>query len=167
MKRAFLILSALVMFAALGLAPTEASAKCGNSNGQVAGAVVGGLAGAFLGRSIDGGKHKIAGTLIGGAVGTFVGGQIGKSLDRCEQEKMAQATKSALDARGSGATSAQTWASETRENVNGSVSASPPQSLADGRICRNVTRVNYIDGQEMQDNPRFCKTPPDTSWAPA
>lgn len=151
----------------MALNPTPALAKCGGNGGQVAGAVVGGVVGGFLGHGIAGGRDKTIGTLLGGTLGAFVGSRIGKSLDTCEQEKVAQATQLALNDSESDQTSTQTWTSESRENVNGTVEASPSQTLADGRVCREVTQVNYVDGQEVKDTPRFCRTPPRSTWAPA
>ena len=149
------------------LNPSPALARCGGSGGQTAGAVIGGIFGGVIGHSIAGKGDKTLGTLLGGGLGVFIGSKIGKALDTCEQEKMAHATEAALNTKGSGQATTQEWSSDSRENVTGSVSASPAQTLADGRVCRNVTQVNYVDGQEMKDNPRFCRTPPNTSWAPA
>lgn len=163
------LIAIVMVLSSLGLVlmPVEAQAKCGGNGGQVAGAVVGGVLGGLLGRSVAGGRDKTLGTVLGGALGVVVGSRIGKSLDRCEQEKMATATEAALNAKGSDQASTQKWTSETRPGVGGTVVASTPQAQPDGRVCRNVSQVNYVDGQEMKDNPRFCRTPPSSAWAPA
>jgi hypothetical protein len=51
---------------------------CRRSNGTT-GLLVGGVAGALLGRSIDGGRDRTAGTLIGGAAGALLGREVQRS----------------------------------------------------------------------------------------
>lgn len=51
---------------------------CRRSNGTT-GLLVGGVAGALLGREIDGGRNRTAGTLIGGAAGALLGREVQRS----------------------------------------------------------------------------------------
>ena len=51
---------------------------CRRSNGTV-GLLVGGAAGALIGREIDGGRDRTAGTIIGAAVGALVGREVQRS----------------------------------------------------------------------------------------
>ena len=51
---------------------------CRRSNGTT-GLLVGGAAGALIGREIDGGRSRTAGTIIGAAVGALVGREIQRS----------------------------------------------------------------------------------------
>jgi hypothetical protein len=51
---------------------------CRRSNGTV-GLIVGGAAGALIGREIDGGRSRTAGTIIGAAAGALVGREIARS----------------------------------------------------------------------------------------
>ena len=51
---------------------------CRRSNGTV-GLVVGGAAGALVGRSIDGGRHRTTGTVLGAAAGALIGREIARS----------------------------------------------------------------------------------------
>lgn len=57
---------------------------CRRPNGTV-GLLVGGAAGALIGRQIDGGRDRTAGTIIGAAVGALVGREVqrGRSSRRC------------------------------------------------------------------------------------
>jgi len=48
---------------------------CRRPNGTV-GLIVGGAAGALIGREIDGGRDRTAGTIVGAAVGALVGREI-------------------------------------------------------------------------------------------
>lgn len=54
---------------------------CRRSNGTT-GLIVGGAAGALLGRSIDGGRNRTVGTLIGGAAGALLGREVQRSGSR-------------------------------------------------------------------------------------
>lgn len=49
--------------------------RCRRSNGTV-GLIVGGAAGALVGRQIDGGRDRTAGTVLGAAAGALVGREI-------------------------------------------------------------------------------------------
>jgi hypothetical protein len=57
---------------------------CRRSNGTT-GLIVGGAAGALIGREIDGGRDRTAGTILGAAVGALLGREIqrGSSGRRC------------------------------------------------------------------------------------
>lgn len=46
------------------------------------GTIVGGAAGALLGRTLDGGRSRTTGTIAGGVVGALLGRQVGKSACR-------------------------------------------------------------------------------------
>lgn len=54
---------------------------CRRSNGTV-GLVVGGAAGALIGRELDGGRNRTAGTIIGAAAGALLGREIQRSSRR-------------------------------------------------------------------------------------
>ena len=57
---------------------------CRRSNGTT-GIIVGGAAGALIGRELDGGRSRATGTVLGAAVGALLGreGQRGRSARRC------------------------------------------------------------------------------------
>jgi outer membrane lipoprotein SlyB len=54
---------------------------CRRSNGTV-GLIVGGAAGALVGREIDGGRNRTAGTILGAAAGALIGREIQRSSSR-------------------------------------------------------------------------------------
>jgi len=54
---------------------------CRRPNGTV-GLIVGGAAGALIGREIDGGRSRTAGTIIGAAAGALLGREIARSGGR-------------------------------------------------------------------------------------
>ncbi len=51
---------------------------CRRSNGTV-GLIVGGAAGALVGRQIDGGRNRTTGTVLGAAAGALIGREIARS----------------------------------------------------------------------------------------
>ncbi len=55
---------------------------CRRGNGTT-GLVIGGVAGALVGREIDGGRDRTAGTLLGAAGGALLGREIDRSNSRC------------------------------------------------------------------------------------
>ena len=55
--------------------------RCRKSNGTV-GLIVGGAAGALVGREVDGGRHRTTGTVVGAAVGALAGREIARKR-RC------------------------------------------------------------------------------------
>ena len=159
-----IIVAALVW---LGLVAAPAAAQqsgCRRGDtGKIAGTVIGAGLGAILGRKIDGGRNRGLGTVLGGAAGALVGNRIGASLDRCEQEKVNDATLAAVNDPQPG--KEQTWRSDTRPGVGGKISAGAPEKLADGRECRPVRRVSYVNGEEIRENPTLCRVPPQTNWS--
>lgn len=96
MRNFIMALSALAITAPVMVAaPSEAGARerhykgktwrgkdgrtyCRRSNGTT-GLLVGGVAGALIGREIDGGNDRTAGTLIGAAAGALAGREIDRS----------------------------------------------------------------------------------------
>ena len=57
---------------------------CRRSNGTV-GLIIGGAAGALVGRAVDGGRNRTAGTIVGAAAGALIGREIARnrSTRRC------------------------------------------------------------------------------------
>lgn len=63
---------------------SDGQVHCRRSDGTV-GTIIGGVAGALLGRAIDGGRRSAVGTIIGGGAGALAGRSIekGQSEARC------------------------------------------------------------------------------------
>ncbi|HEX8623749.1 MAG TPA: glycine zipper 2TM domain-containing protein [Allosphingosinicella sp.] len=56
--------------------------RCRRANGTV-GIIVGGAAGALVGRAIDGGRNRTTGTVLGAAAGALAGREVARSRRRC------------------------------------------------------------------------------------
>ncbi|MDQ8754723.1 glycine zipper 2TM domain-containing protein [Sphingosinicella sp. LHD-64] len=56
--------------------------RCRRSNGTT-GLLIGGAAGALLGREIDGGRDRTTGTILGAAAGALLGREIDRGGSRC------------------------------------------------------------------------------------
>jgi len=56
--------------------------RCRRPNGTV-GIIVGGAAGALVGRAVDGGRNRTVGTVVGAAAGALAGREIARNRRRC------------------------------------------------------------------------------------
>ena len=61
---------------------TDGRTYCRRSNGTT-GLLIGGVAGALLGRAIDGGRNSAVGTILGGGAGALAGREIDRSQSEC------------------------------------------------------------------------------------
>ena len=169
-KRGFLTLAGLSLLFGAANGPSIAAspaavAAIGNSGCKAAGrtgAIVGGLVGGILGHKVDRG----VGTVVGAVAGGLLGSEIAKKLDKCEQKKMSDATLEAVNApyQPGHPPLEHKWSSDSREGVNGAVTAGAPQTVSNGRECRPINQVSYINGEEVRQKSRVCHTPPQTNW---
>src|SRR5687768_3307593 len=56
--------------------------RCRRPNGTV-GLIIGGAAGALIGREIDGGRNRTTGTILGAAAGALIGREVARNRRRC------------------------------------------------------------------------------------
>ena len=56
--------------------------RCRRPNGTV-GLIIGGAAGALVGREIDGGRNRTTGTILGAAAGALIGREVARNRRRC------------------------------------------------------------------------------------
>ena len=90
-RAAILALATGASLASATALPTAASAQDYNSyqcnrersGNTVAGAIIGGIAGAAIGNSVAGRGDRGTGTVVGGALGATVGAGVGSSSTRC------------------------------------------------------------------------------------
>jgi surface antigen len=121
--------------------------------GTLGGAVVGGLAGSQIG----GGTGRLWATGAGVRLGALVGHNIGRSLDRADQQYLSQASYRSFE---SGAP--VQWRNPDSGNY-GTVSPGRTYQSQYGGYCREYTQTVYIGGQPQKAYGTGCRQP-DGSW---
>lgn len=128
--------------------------------GAVLGMILGGVAGAALG---DGAGQAVA-IIAGAAAGGILGAMIGADLDEADRIKAEAAATAALHVPVGNSVE---WHSERNTSVGGTATPVAESTDEDGRECRTVRQVAYLDGQEVEDTTRFCRVGESGRWAPA
>jgi surface antigen len=123
--------------------------------GTLAGAGLGGLAGATIVR----GKGRLAATAAGTLLGAFLGNAAGKSLDRADEVYASRAQALALESTPTG--SAVPW----RNPDTGSTGAVMPLDTYEsaGTYCREFQHKAKIGGQSQQVYGTACRSS-DGQW---
>lgn len=155
---------------ALALATTLALSACatdGSNNpwgswgtkqtiGTAGGAVLGGLAGAQMGK----GKGQLWTTGAGALLGAFVGSSIGQSLDKADQQYHAQAVESAYSAP---LNQSINW-SNPESGHSGSVTpVREGRQASTGNLCRQYKQTIMVDGRSETAYGTACQNS-DGSW---
>jgi surface antigen len=119
--------------------------------GMVSGAVLGGV----IGHQIGGGSGNTIATIGGAALGAYAGSRIGRSMDREDQRKAAQALETSPDQR------ASSW---RNPNTGQSYSVTPKRTYegADGP-CRDFETTTELDGRKETVRGTACRQA-DGSW---
>ena len=149
-------------------APAAASSEqCEQQNrrnrgrGRAIGGLLGGVAGAALGRGS--GVGRLATIALSAPVGALIGDSIARLLDCREQQQAAAATEHAVERGVVGTTSA--WTSETRPGVTGSSTVTAAAAPApDGNPCMTVTDIVIVDGEETRALKTMCRRPPSNRY---
>lgn len=130
---------------------------------QDAGAVLGMIAGGVLGATIGDGAGQAVASIVGAAAGGIVGQMIGADMDEADRLKAEAAARAALQVPVGDSVE---WRSERNTAVRGTATPLAETSEPDGRECRTVRQVAYIDGQEVTETTRFCRVGDSGTWAP-
>jgi surface antigen len=119
--------------------------------GMATGAVLGGV----IGHQFGGGHGKTVATIGGAALGAFVGSRVGRTMDRNDQLKTAQALDSSRDGQST------TW----RNAGSGQQYAVTPTRTygSSSDQCRDFTTVTEIEGRQEVVRGFACKQP-DGTW---
>jgi len=173
----------MVMASAVALPLFTACQSTGSNQqvGQFGGAAVGGVLGGIAGSAVGGNRTgAVVGALVGAAAGYFIGGAIAEALtDPADRQKANAATQRVLDApaptppRTTNRSRPQqtravqaNWKSENNRNVSGRSTLQSVQRTQDGGECRLVREVAYVQGKEVQQDTRYCRSP-NGGWAQA
>ena len=119
--------------------------------GMTTGAVLGGA----IGHQFGGGHGKTVATIGGAALGAFMGSRVGRTMDRNDQLKTAQALENSRDGQ------ATTW----RSGSSGQhYSVMPTRTYGESSDkCRDFTTVTEIEGSQEVVRGFACKQA-DGTW---
>ena len=141
---------------ALGLSACAADYGPKQTVGTLAGAGLGGLAGATL---FDG-NARIAGAAAGTLLGAFLGNEAGKSLDRADSLYASRAESTALEYAPAG--SATPWRNPDTDSY-GSVTPTRTYEAYGGSYCREFLHKARIGGKTEEVYGTACRSA-DGQW---
>lgn len=119
-----------------------ASGCASNPSNQDLGGIIGAVAGAGLGSLIGGGNGNTIATVVGGIAGYMIGGNIGRNMDRADQERAARLAHQSLSQPAPGAYS-DSWQERNGTPIQSQVTTQP--SYQDqGRQCKSFTQETTI-----------------------
>jgi surface antigen len=152
----------------LVLVPLLVGCQTQEQTGALVGTAGGAVLGGVIGHAIGGSTGTVVGAALGGAAGLFAGSAIGRRLDEQDRARAEAATQQALAAPVTYPTqTAQaappppqpvTWNSARNTGVRGSSTVTQVQRQSDGGECRMVRETAYINGEEVVQNNRYCRT---------
>lgn len=136
--------------------------SCESMDKKTIGTITGGIVGAAVGTQVGGGKGKILAVVAGAAAGAYVGSKIGGYLEERDKEKMAEATKKAVETN-----QPQTFKNpETGVQGKAEVvkSGTQPVQVANNstedRECKTIKQTIVTPGgREVQEDVTTCKGP--------
>jgi surface antigen len=133
--------------------------------GCATGAIGGGLLGLVAGHGS--GTGAAVGVGAGLLAGCAAGNIIGRQLDERDRQAAEAATLAALNAPPTRRPVAHTWHSDHGTGNRGSVVVQSTTRPAGGGECKQVNEVAYIQGQEVNQPMKYCRSGPDGEWAQA
>ncbi len=145
-------LSAAVAPALAQEAGAGAQGACAGSvqaGAGLAGAALGGFAGSKMSKKAPG-----AGALVGAVAGGFFSSKIACLLTAPEQQ---QAQSAAIQAAEGGVGTRTAWRSADRPDVSGSSLVTAEAAASDGGLCRTVSTVVIVRGEETSVEQKLCR----------
>jgi len=133
--------------------------------GCATGAIGGGLLGLVAGHGS--GTGAAVGVGAGLLAGCAAGNIIGRQLDERDRQAAEAATLAALDAPPARRPVAHRWYSNHGTGNHGSVVVQSTTRTASGSECKQVNEVAYIQGQEVNQPMKYCRSGPDAEWTQA
>ena len=127
------------------------------TGGTAGGAVLGGLAGAHMGK----GKGQLWTTGAGALLGAFIGSSIGQSLDRADQQYHAQAVEQAYNAP---LNKTVEWRNPESGHAGSVTPVREGRHTESGNLCREYKQTIYIDGKSETAIGTACQNS-DGTWS--
>ncbi len=152
--RAFSMVSLVL---ALGL--VVGCAQTGTGTKQTAGALGGAALGGLLGSQFGGGTGNLVATGLGVFAGALIGSEVGKSLDRADQNYARQAAHQSFQAPVGDTIS---W-NNPGSGHGGTYTTVRDGYSRSGSYCREFRQTIVVDGRERQAFGVACEQP-DGSW---
>ena len=145
-----MIKTATFKIAATVLVASVALAGCNPPNNAQSGSMMGAVLGGVAGHQFGKGDGKIAATIAGTMIGSYIGGQMGAQMDARDQQYVNNAIYSGRPA---------SW---QNQNTGYSYTATPGNIYnanyqGNTTVCRPVTVVGYINGQQQNVQMNACK----------
>lgn len=154
MKR-LLMAATLVLALGLGACNTLDNMGTKQAVGTGGGAILGGLAGAQVGK----GRGQLWATGAGALLGALLGGEVGSSLDMADRSAMDGAYGRARTAR---VGETINWNNPNSGNY-GTITPVRDGVTSTGRYCREYQQSVYVNGRQQSGYGTACQQP-DGSW---
>lgn len=123
---------------------------CGANNAQI-GSTTGAVLGGVIGHQMGKGKGKTAMTILGTMVGSAIGGSIGRSMDAQDRQYINNAVYSGQQTSWRNPNTGYRYTA-TPGRVYNTTTQQGQQT-----VCRPVTIVGYIDGQQQNIQMNACR----------
>lgn len=127
---------------------------------QTAGTLVGAGTGAFIGSQIGHGTGRLVAVGLGTLLGGWAGSEVGKSLDRADEEHAYRAERDALEYNRTG--QSESWSNPDSGHY-GYVTPQQAYQNSSGAYCREYSHTVYIGGQPERAFGTACRQS-DGSW---
>lgn len=125
------------------------------TNQEQQGQIIGAIAGGILGNQVGGGSGRTAAVIAGTILGGYLGGNIGRQMDENDRYRANQA----LEQLPSGQTA--TW---TNPDTGNQYAVTPTNTFyQDNSPCRQYTTSAWVDGKQEQVTSTACRQA-DGSW---
>ena len=148
-----------LLVSAIALLFISGCASLSTSN-QTEGTVAGGLLGALVGSTIGDGSGQVIATAAGAVGGALIGSHIGKGLDERDRFAMQRATSNALEY--SRSNSSTTWSNPDTGNA-GTITPTRTFQMVDGSFCRQFSSMIEVAGKSETAYGTACRQT-DGSW---
>lgn len=125
---------------------------------EESGTLLGAIGGALVGSAVTG--DSSVGVAIGTLAGAYIGNDVGKKLDKSDQQQMYTTSQAALETGVSGDQSQ--WHNPDSGN-RGSITPQPAYNNTDGEYCREYQQTVTVGGQPETAYGTACRQE-DGSW---
>lgn len=154
MKNMILMTAMMAVFA-LGACESWSTSGYKEKIGAGTGAILGGIAGAQVGK----GDGRLIATGVGALLGTLIGSEVGKSLDKAD---MAYAQSANQRAHAIPVGQTVQWNNPESGN-SGSITPRRDGYSSTGRYCREYEQTIIVDGRQETAVGTACQNP-DGTW---